>query len=798
MKKIYQIVFLSIICLSLGTECFALTHLGYDFAVNGVFYKITDADKRTVAVSWEKEVEGYASDDFYSGYHGDVVIPASVTYGSTTYSVTSIASWAFYDDGYSSITSISLPSSIVSIGSHAFSCCDRLTTITIPPSVSYIGNYAFGGCTGLGSIYINWNLSSIPSISSDVFSSTTYSNAILYAHPLALSKLQTLVGWGSFVSVRSIYSNYLYTTDARMKMAEKTSVLPVYIDNNSTICGFDFSLILPEHVSVKYVYDEDEEKYIYGIQNGERARTNHITKCTKKDDGSYYIFCYSPDNENFYETEEKRGLPVLYITLVGDETLTRGEFEILLKDIILNHNNEEGPITEYKIDEMASLLTVPFERNVTFTVDGTVYSSGMQTAGDILQVPTNPTKTGYTFNGWKNVTSTTVVPDYNVTYEAVFSVNQYTITFVVEGRTYSTTKQTYGTTLWKPTNPTKTGYTFMGWNGLAEGATVPASDMTYTAVFTINHYTVTFIADGNVIYQEQQEWGSPIVPPTAPTKAKYVFISWGNVDATVPLRNVTYTAQYALVGDVFGDDKVNISDLTTLVNILVNKLATDERTFKAADINADTRLNITDLTSLVNIMASSNRGNATSRRTSDSPKANMLVENNILFIDRDNCIHLSLDNRDVPIANLQFDLVLPYGVRLGNGNNAESVITSSRTSNHSVSLSEQEDGSIRFFLYTFLNETIVGNEGYILDIIVNVKGLEREEELIVKNVVMNDTEGTEICIDEIRKQITLHNTTGITSIETENDGSVWGVQGIRYETPVQGINIINGRKKITK
>ena len=100
---------------------------------------------------------------------GNLTIPLTVTYGGTTYSVTSIGGWAFSD--CSGLTSVTIPNSVTSIGDGAFSGCSGLTSLTIPNSVTSIGDYAFYGCSGLTSITV--------SSGNTVFDSRNNCNAII-------------------------------------------------------------------------------------------------------------------------------------------------------------------------------------------------------------------------------------------------------------------------------------------------------------------------------------------------------------------------------------------------------------------------------------------------------------------------------------------------------------------------------------------------------------------------------------------------------------------------------------------
>lgn len=76
-----------------------------------------------------------------SSYYGSIVIPESVTYDGTTYTVTGIDATAFYN--CYNLTAITIPNSVTSIGHWAFYGCSSLTSITIPNSVTYIANEAF-------------------------------------------------------------------------------------------------------------------------------------------------------------------------------------------------------------------------------------------------------------------------------------------------------------------------------------------------------------------------------------------------------------------------------------------------------------------------------------------------------------------------------------------------------------------------------------------------------------------------------------------------------------------------------
>ncbi len=135
---------------------------------------------------------------------------------------------------------------------------------------------------------------------------------------------------------------------------------------------------------------------------------------------------------------------------------------------------------------------------VTFQSEGGSEVASQIRANAPAARPADPTKEGYTFIGWYNGESewdfeTPVTADLTLT--AKWQLNQYTITFKPEnGGQDIVIKQDYGTAITAPANPTKTGYTFAGWDKTIP-STMPAGDMTITARWTENRVIVIIRPD---------------------------------------------------------------------------------------------------------------------------------------------------------------------------------------------------------------------------------------------------------------------------------------------------------------
>ena len=184
---------------------------------------------------------------------------------------------------------------------------------------------------------------------------------------------------------------------------------------------------------------------------------------------------------------------------------------------------------------------------ITFDTDGgsEVAAITQDYATDVT-APADPTKTGYTFKGWdKEVPAT--IPAEDMTIKAQWQINQYTLTFDTDGGSeVAAITQDYASAVTAPADPTKTGYTFAGWDKEIP-ATVPAEDVTIKATWTINQYTVKFVSDETVVSEQSLDYGAAITAPEAPAKEGYTFKGWSpDVDETVPAKDVTYVAEYTV------------------------------------------------------------------------------------------------------------------------------------------------------------------------------------------------------------------------------------------------------------
>jgi uncharacterized repeat protein (TIGR02543 family) len=189
---------------------------------------------------------------------------------------------------------------------------------------------------------------------------------------------------------------------------------------------------------------------------------------------------------------------------------------------------------------------------VTYKDGDSEYAKQVLPSGTLATRPDAPAATpGYTFGGWNKADGTAW--DYasdkvtdNITLYAKWAANTYTITFdTAGGSEIAPITQEYGTVITAPEAPTREGYTFIGWDKEIP-TTMPAENMTVTAQWEINRYTITFdTAGGSEITPITQDYGTAITAPEAPTREGYTFMGWDKeIPTTMPAENITLKARW--------------------------------------------------------------------------------------------------------------------------------------------------------------------------------------------------------------------------------------------------------------
>ena len=192
-----------------------------------------------------------------------------------------------------------------------------------------------------------------------------------------------------------------------------------------------------------------------------------------------------------------------------------------------------------------------------------------QNYGTPVTVPDDPTREGYTFIGW-DIQFPAKMPAKITTITAQWTINQYTITFdTAGGSEIDSIEQDYDTAITAPDAPTKEGYTFIGWDTTVPKK-MPAKDMTVKARWQINRYKITFDTDGgSEIDPIEQDYDTAITAPDNPTKEGYAFIDWDTtVPAKMPARDMTIKALWKDIEKPTGKISLDTNEWKTLLNTI--------------------------------------------------------------------------------------------------------------------------------------------------------------------------------------------------------------------------------------
>ena len=538
------------------------TALAHDFEVDGIYYNAIGSQATVTN-------RGTASSLNNNDYPGDVNIPPTVTYNGKTYSVTAISHSAFY--GCSSMTSITIPNSIssigyyqtfdgctglssikvandnpyydsrnncnaiietasnkliagckntvipntvTSIGNFAFYQCSSLTSIDIPNSVTSIGHSAFNGCSSLASIDIP---NSVTTIGGSAFFGTGWYNnqpdGLVYAGLVAYTYKGTMPN-GTSITLRDgtlgIAAGAFYNCKGLISINMPNSVTNIGASAFYG-CSSLASLSIPDSVSVPIIGEDT----FYGCSS--------LTSFT------------IPNNVSLIDKNAFFACTSLTSVTLGNSLTTIGEKAFSFCTSLLS---VEIPNTLTTIGESAfyycySLTSVTIPNSVTYIDMDAFYGCGLTS----VTIPNSVTYLGYeAFLECSRLTNVTIGNSISDIYDN----------------------------------------TFYGCNALETVkciGTVPPVMKRTNCFSTAAYNNATLLVPSSSIeaYQATDYW--------------YMFNHIQGYNSTT-------------TGDVDGDGLVNISDVTVLIDMLLGGTTPPS----SADVDGDGSVNISDVTTLIDML----------------------------------------------------------------------------------------------------------------------------------------------------------------------------------------------------
>lgn len=476
--------------------------------------------------------------------------------GSVNLDLFASSSLSFSDSLFANCTKISsvvLPENLSSIGDEAFLGCSELTEFTITSGISSLGENVFGNCSLLTSISVEEGNSEYKSLDGILFSKD---GSILIQYPAgksgetySINESVTKVGAGAFSG-----NTNLLTIEIGAKLTEIAGTAfndcpalsaftvdssnPVYDDNNGSGILYKDTLL--------FRYPEGKTATSFTLQSW----------VTEIGDYAFYK-CVSLETITIPSSSElkKIGIYAFY----GCSSLENMNLPESLEYVGGN------AFTACKSN--FSYYTVTFISN-----GGSNVSALSVKSGELLLLPEDPTRSGYSFTGWYT-SNTNFTSSYkfssaspitaNKTLYAGWSILTYSISYSLSGGTNSSANPSsynVNTATISLANPTKTGYTFKGWyTTLSYDSTSRIEEIPSGSTGNLNLYAQWEIITYSITYHISSKGSLPADAPhsytvedaeitlLAPSSETETFVGWYTSEE---LTTILASIQAGSTGDI--------------------------------------------------------------------------------------------------------------------------------------------------------------------------------------------------------------------------------------------------------
>jgi uncharacterized repeat protein (TIGR02543 family) len=220
----------------------------------------------------------------------------------------------------------------------------------------------------------------------------------------------------------------------------------------------------------------------------------------------------------------------------GSNTFAMGTSDITLY-AMWNANTD----TPYKVKHYKEELDGTYTLADTDNLTGTTNTTATATAKIYTGFSENTSHTN-------RVESGIIAGDGSLVLELYYDREEYTVTFNDYDNSYIDTQTVKYEGTASIEDPIRIGYTFTEWDKAITNIT---ENLTTSAIYTINQYTISFDTDGGSTVEDiSQDYGTDITAPENPTKPGYSFEGWNpSLPSTMPAENKTISAQWLKDGD---------------------------------------------------------------------------------------------------------------------------------------------------------------------------------------------------------------------------------------------------------
>ena len=479
---------------------------------------------------------------------------------------TLIASRVF--DG-STITSVDMADNVEYINAYAFINCTKLETVNLSDNLKVLGKSAFHSCTKLKTIEIP---ESLTALSPFAFYGAEALDEVVIADGLES------IGEKTFYNTRSLKSVDIPATVKQIDATafEKSGITDIYYNNTKAewkraTAGESFAGII-----VHYTIRNEDSSVI--IQHTDEnfsweAGNIHLDVCEVTPVSPKY------DRNGYYIKNEITPIKVLEIKIVdgdGNAVQPLDNEKITVKIKTPDRFMEFVSSSILNLDDITDYNTLEFIDGVfSYEHNGEkIFVNPSEEALNKFKVVhwfSDGTEPGdyevFTHGGIKIIDGYIILETNHFSEYAVCteytSKQDCTIKWIVDGVITEQTV-TEESTIVRPINPEKEGYSFVGWTPEVPD-TMPAENLEFSAVWQANKYTIAFdTAGGTTIAPIILEYGATITPPINPEKDGYTFIGWNpELPKTMPANNLAVVAEYeeAETPDVPESPKVTVKGI---------------------------------------------------------------------------------------------------------------------------------------------------------------------------------------------------------------------------------------------